>query len=206
MTTPIYDATLAATRTEEPPMPATPEQDAAEDAQEQAASEALLSGAPSIEASEIWTDLTAYTPEEDDTRHAVELVTGHTKPDVLLTVAADLYSTNPDAAELRGLDPLDYVDVVIGMAQAEAMDIGDARRAARQLRTSLMTRVGSRADAATFIWERLGAEAQANMGVADPKRLTSEDMNAIEAYATGADGVGVAETNDGYWLVYDETV
>lgn len=193
------------TDTKGQPMPLTNEEDAAEDVRERAASEALLTGAPAAEDVAYWCETVAAAPDTDATREAIERVTGLENPGLLLRVAAELWLSNPDALSLKDLDELEYLDIVLAVRQAWTLP-AEVHRAASQLREKVLSRWGSKAEAATDVLENcLGEGYLVNAGIADRHRLTADDVEQIDRDATGGSGVSIIDTDDGWHLVFDCT-
>lgn len=202
--TPIHDAIITGRTTMT--KPATPAEDAAEDAREQAASEALLTGAPSSEDVAYWCETVAEKADSPITLDAIARVTGQDKPGLLLRVAADLYQDNPEASSLYGLDEMEYLDIVLAARQVQGEYPDDPDKVARDLRESLLSRWNTKAEAATELIDNcLGDQWVTNMQV-NRHRLTDEDIEAVERDATGDRGVSIAETDDGWYVIVDCTI
>lgn len=108
---------------------------------------------------------------------------------------------------LRNLDELEYLEIVLAYPQVVGELPNDPDRVAREMRESLLSRWGSKAEAATDLIDNcLGEDWLATAQIADRHRLTDDDIEQIERDATGANGVSIMDTDDGWYVIVDCTV
>jgi hypothetical protein len=154
-----------------------------------------------------WCETVAEKADSQTTRDAIARLAEVKNPGLVLRVAADLWQDNPDPSSLRDLDELEYLEIVLAYPQVVGELPNDVDRVAREMRQSLLSRWSSRAEAATDLIENcLGEDWLANARIADRHRLTDDDIEQVERDATGANGVSIAETDDGWFLIIDCTV
>jgi hypothetical protein len=153
-----------------------------------------------------WCETVAEDADSQTTRDAIARLAEVDNPGLALRVAAELWLSNPDALSLKDLDELEYLEIVLAVREAWSLPT-DVNRAAAQLREGLLSRWGSKAEAATDVLDNcLGEDYLVNARIADRHRLTHDDIEQIDSDATGANGVSIVDTDDGWYLVLDCTL
>lgn len=152
-----------------------------------------------------WCEAVAEPANSQTTRDAVARLAEVGNPGFVLRVAAELWLSNPDALSLQQLDELEYLEIVLAVREAWSLP-AEVHRAATQLREKVLSRWGSKAEAAADVLENcLGEGYLVNAGIADRYRLTHDDIEQIDRDATGGNGVSIIDTDDGWYLVLDCT-
>lgn len=153
-----------------------------------------------------WCEAVAEPANSQTTRDAIARLAEVNNPGLMLRVAADLWLSNPGALSLKDLDELEYLEIVLAYPQVVGELPDDADRVARQMRESLLSRWGSKAEAATELIDNcLGEQWLADMKI-DRHRLTDEDIEMVERDATGGHGVSIIDTDDGWHVIVDCTL
>lgn len=151
-----------------------------------------------------WCQETLNNPNSAAARAAAEMVHGKPEPEKLLRAAADLWVDQPRGLAAYGFEELVYVALVVA-AQAHGVDPNGM---AEHVRDHVEDYFESEEDAAKMVLhmcQRWGHDPgyPDPPTVADPHRLTAEDIHAIRSYAQkrppGIELIGAA---NGYWYIY----